>query len=219
MRTVTAHHSFRMGILAILFVAVLPLGCGQITNDIAGPTDEPAPASLQSSPTGVGLEMSAGSQFVGEDEHHDRRHPDEDRLEKSVSNIISPRRGGSLRLLHSKLVIMPRSVTDRVRVTWSIRKEEPEGLGGGLPRIYEFSPGGLKFKTPAKAFISFEDAGVDRHSSPRDYSFYYFDESTGRWEKQKTHVNVGKRRFVVTMHHFSRYAFGRLAEQTSASQE
>ncbi len=213
-----------MGILAILFAAALPLGCDQITNDIAGPTDEPPPASVQGSPTGVGLEMSTGSQFIGEDEHREDEHredghPSGDRLVKSVSKSISPRRGGAIRLLHSKLVIMPRSLTDRVRVTWSIKKDQPAGLSGGLPRVYEFSPGGLKFKTPAKAFISFEDAGMDRHSNPRDYSFYYFNESTGQWEKQKTQVNMGKRRFVVTMHHFSRYAFGRLTEQTSASQE
>lgn len=207
----TTHNSFRTGILVILFAVVLPFGCQQgSTGDIVGATDNALPQSLQrASSTGIDAESRpASGQSLQDDLEDTDSHWSGKHKKGTATRIVTPSRGGTLRLMNSKLVLFPGSVSEPVSVSWTIENDAPEGLKGALQRIYRFSPDGLVFNTPGKAYISFKDAGLGKRN-PNSYRFYYFNESTGKWERQKTQVNIFLKQFVVTMHHFSRYAFGR----------
>ncbi|HET6272161.1 MAG TPA: hypothetical protein VFG32_04225 [Bacteroidota bacterium] len=125
-----------------------------------------------------------------------------------VTGLVTPSNGGTLDLLHSRFVVPPNAVTRTTLIEWVLRVEIPNGLQGALNRIYDFGPEGVVFQVPGTLYVSFGDAGLG-NNDPYLYTFYYFNESTRRWEPQSTDVDVAHQRFVVTLHHFSRYAFGR----------
>jgi hypothetical protein len=209
MRTVNTHHSFRTGILVILLGVGFQLGCEQ-GGEIVGPGDDTNTASLQRAST-PGMNKETNPAFhlraLLNGQSADNGQYDHGLL-GSATKLVFPVLGGTLRLLHSTLVLLPGSLSNPVAVSWSIEYDEPTGLTEALPRTYRFSPEGLVFQIPAKAFISFEDAGLGKRN-PYAYTFYYFNESTRTWEKQETQVNLLLHQYVVTMNHFSRYAFGR----------
>jgi len=125
-----------------------------------------------------------------------------------VTGLVTPSNGGTLDLLHSRFVVPPNAVTRTTRIAWVLRAETPDGLPGALNRVYDFGPEGLVFQVPGTLYVSFGDAGLG-NNNPNLYTFYYFNEATQNWEPQPTAVDVGNNRFVVTLQHFSRYAFGR----------
>jgi hypothetical protein len=125
-----------------------------------------------------------------------------------VTGLVTPSNGGVLNLLTSRLVVPPYAVTTTTSITWVLRSETPGGLSGALNRVYDFGPEGLSFQVPSTLYVSFADAGLG-NNDPQLYTFYYFNESTQSWEAQATGVDLPNQRFVVTLHHFSRYAFGR----------
>jgi hypothetical protein len=93
-------------------------------------------------------------------------------------------------------------------VTWEIFAQSPTGLTSPLPRVYNFYPHLLTFLIPTTVSISFADAGLG-NNNPNAYTFYYHNQLTGQWEPQETTVDVANQRFIVTLNHFSRYAFAR----------
>ena len=127
---------------------------------------------------------------------------------KSVVGLVTPLLGGTLNLSKSRLVVPPLAVLIPTLVNFSIITAAPEGLPGALNRVYEFSPDGLIFLLPSSLYISFSDAGVG-NEDPSLYRFYYFNESQNRWESQPTQVDMSHGQYIVTLNHFSRYAFGR----------
>jgi hypothetical protein len=127
---------------------------------------------------------------------------------QTVSGLITPLLGGTLRLSHSRLAVPPLSVLAPTLATFSMTNETPAGLPGALNKVYEFSPDGLIFLVASTLYVSFADAGID-NQDPHDYTFYYFNTVHNLWEAQPTEVDTVNQGFVVTLHHFSRYAFGR----------
>jgi len=130
------------------------------------------------------------------------------RLLGRVTALVTPLNGGTLSIQSSRLVIPPYAVVAPTLVTWELRVESPEDLTEPLNRIYEFWPDGLVFLVPITLDVSFTDAGLGGRD-PNQYRCYYYNELSQSWEPQPTTVDVANRRFVVTLNHFSRYAFGR----------
>jgi len=130
------------------------------------------------------------------------------RLLGRVTRLVTPLLGGTLPILNSSLVVPPFAVLTPLLATWELRVETPVGLSDPLSRIYEFWPDGTIFLRSTSLNVSFVDAGLGSRN-PYDYRCYYFNEQTGSWEVQPTIVDMQNQRFVVTIDHFSRYAFGR----------
>jgi len=122
--------------------------------------------------------------------------------------IILPLLGGTISLLQSVFVAPPGAVTLPTVVTWEIFADRPTDLPFALNRVYNFYPHLLHFLIPTTVSISFVDAGLGTND-PNEYTFYYFNELSGEWEPQPTSVDIENQRFIVTLHHFSRYAFAR----------
>lgn len=133
-----------------------------------------------------------------------------------VRGVISPR-GGTLRLLHSQITFPPGALRDSTLVDFDITSGiVPPGLNGATDRIFEFGPEGIVFNAPVTLQVAFEDAGIDPTGilrmgilDPYAYTFYYYDETKSVWVPQPTVVDRVNQMFVVTLSHFSRYAFGR----------
>ena len=187
-------------LLTLVMILVIAAGCqtagptepsGPINSEraVSSQTQQTIPGGASSSTTGIirGL--------VGD-------------VTQTVSGLLTPLLGGTLRLSHSRLVVPPLAVLVPTLATFSMTDEVPMGLPGALSKIYEFSPDGLQFLFTSTLYVSFSDAGLG-NENPNDYTFYYYDPVQNRWEAQPTVVDVPNQRFVVTMHHFSRYAFGR----------
>jgi hypothetical protein len=64
------------------------------------------------------------------------------------------------------------------------------------------------FQTPVTLRVSFCDAGIVGEKTPK-LRCYYFNSTTSAWEPQPTVQDWQNQQFVVTLSHFSRYAFGR----------
>jgi hypothetical protein len=127
---------------------------------------------------------------------------------RTVTGLVTPLLGGTLHLSQSQLVVHPLAVLLPTMVRFSMTTTAPENLPGALNRVYDFSPDGLTFHVPTTLYVSFSDAGLG-HQDPTRYTFYYFNENQNRWEPQATVVDMQNHQFIVTLHHFSRYAFGR----------
>jgi hypothetical protein len=127
-------------------------------------------------------------------------------ITQTVTRLVTPILGGTLNLSHSSLVVQPLAVLTPTLVRFSMTAEAPEGLPGALPEVYDFFPEGLNFLVPSTLYVSFTDAGLG-NGNPYEYTFYYFNGTT--WEPQPTEVDMQHHQFVVNLHHFSRYAFGR----------
>lgn len=125
----------------------------------------------------------------------------------SVSGTVSSS-GGTLNLQNSTMTFSPGALEQPTNISFSMRVETPPGLTGALPRVYEFGPEGTVFKAPVILSVSFDDAGLTVPTEAMVY-FYYHDEVNNRWIRQETQMDGANRRFVVRLHHFSRYAFGR----------
>ena len=133
-----------------------------------------------------------------------------------VRGVIPPH-GGTLRLLHSQITFPPGALRDSTLVSFNITGGvTPIGLVGATDRVFDFGPEGLVFNAPVTLQVAFEDAGIDPTAGlrmslidPYGYTFYYFDEIKGIWVPQPTSVDMVNQEYVVTLSHFSRYAFGR----------
>jgi hypothetical protein len=124
-----------------------------------------------------------------------------------VVGLIPPS-GGTLNLLTSRLEVPPGAVNSTVPVSFRITSTTPVGLPGSTNRVFDFGPDGTVFQVPITLYVSFRDAGIEGEKiSP--LRFYYFNTSTSQWERQPTEINWDTGEFVVTLSHFSRYAFGR----------
>jgi hypothetical protein len=90
----------------------------------------------------------------------------------------------------------------------SILERTPAGLTEPLSREYYLQPHGLEFydNAPASMKVSFSAAGLGSRN-PSLYRCYW--DSLGTWVVQPTVVDIPNQRFIVVLHHFSRYAFGR----------
>lgn len=130
----------------------------------------------------------------------------------TTTGLITPLDGGTLNLLSSSFSVEPGAIASPTMVTFTIIEDEPTGLGNPIPRIYEFGPEGTTFSTPAVMTIDYADAGYDRFDDIDEVTYlYYFDpdQSGGTWVRQPQPVERSDEGFVVELHHFSRYAFGR----------
>ena len=126
----------------------------------------------------------------------------------TASGLITPDSGGTVSLLSSVFSAPAGAVTSPTVVSFTIAVATPEGLPGATDRIFEFEPEGTFFQTPCTVCVSFEDAGVTGEKVPVLH-FYYFDPENFVWVSQPTQIEWQRQRFVVTLAHFSRYAFGR----------
>jgi hypothetical protein len=136
-----------------------------------------------------------------------------------TTGTFAPGTGGNVDLLASSLVAAPGSVTITTEVSFGITIAIPEGLPGATRRVFDFGPDGLLFApgAPVTLHVSFADAGIAETSTPWmvthvkdfNYTLYYFDPVKQTWVPQPTVVDVAKQEFIVTLAHFSRYAFGR----------
>jgi hypothetical protein len=125
-----------------------------------------------------------------------------------ITRLVTPLLGGVLPIRDSRLEIPPLAVLSPLLVTWELRMETPVGLTDPLSRTYEFWPNGYLFLRSITLRVSFADAGLgDR--DPSQYRFFYYNEVSRSWEPQPTVVDMANQQFVVTLGHFSRYAFGR----------
>lgn len=131
-----------------------------------------------------------------------------DNILGSVAGAVTPQSGGILHLLHSDFVVTPSAVPSAVTIRWTILEQTPQGLAGAGNRVHSFGPEGLLFQRASVWYVDFDDAGVSAGEAAH-YRCYYFNEGTHTWEPQQTTVDAAHHRFVVTIHHFSRYAFGR----------
>ncbi|GEM_PF-5815221 len=122
--------------------------------------------------------------------------------------LIAPLLGGTLQIGSSRLQIPPFAVLLPTFVTFTIIDNAPPDMPGALSRQYFFTPHGLNFLTPSTLYVSFQDAGLGNRN-PYKYRFYYFNQDENRWDPQPTTVDMANQRYIVTMAHFSRYAFGR----------
>ena len=125
-------------------------------------------------------------------------------------NVIAlvPPTGGTLNLLTSRLVI-PNGALDSTRtISFRITNASPQGLPGSTNRVFDFGPDGTAFQVPVTLYVSFQDAGMEGEKV-RPLRFYYYNTSTSSWEIQPTEVDWRTGELVVTLSHFSRYAFGR----------
>ncbi len=191
------------GIPIALFALVALTGCdSDRTMDIVSPgTDSPVSPKL-----GLpGLEVDPTFNPL-----------DEDRIDEGVfgvtNGIVTTDSGGTLLISESTLEIPAGAVPGNMLVGWAMVDQAPTDLGDPLPRTYIFAPHGIHFLVPVRLYVSFNDAGLFQ-KNPHSYSMYYYDESTGLWEKVDTRVNLATQQFVVTLNHFSRYAFGRTAAE------
>ena len=139
--------------------------------------------------------------------NEDRFIPD---LIDVATGVVTPDSGGTLVISQSSVVIPAGAVTGNVMVAWAMLDRTPPDLPDALPRTYIFAPHGINFLVPIKVYISFDDAGLGQ-GTPFWTKFYCFNESTGVWEEQETRYNLFSKQFIVTLNHFSRYAFGRAA--------
>jgi hypothetical protein len=201
--TVKLQRLLRTGIPFALFVFIVMVGCDSDgTSGIVSPnTDSPALSKLSLGEAGAEIDPL----FNPVDE--DRIVPD---LLGVVCGVVTPESGGTLMLSYSRLVIPSGAVTGNTLVGWAQLNQTPADLPGALPRTYVFAPHGLSFLVSCKAYISFFDAGLGLQN-PHQVKLYYYNESTGKWEPQETRVNILTMQFIVTLNHFSRYAFGRAA--------
>ncbi len=126
----------------------------------------------------------------------------------TVTRLVTPLLGGTLQVRQSKLVVPPFAVLMPTLVSFTITVGQPTGLPGALNREYYFAPHGLNFLSPSKLYVTFNDAGLG-NANPYQYQLYYYNQSLNRWEAQPTVVDAANQRFVVTLNHFSRYAFAR----------
>jgi hypothetical protein len=124
------------------------------------------------------------------------------------SGLVTPDSGGTVRLLTSMFSAPAGAVTSPTIVTFTIAVAIPEELPGATDRIFDFQPEGIYFQTPCTAYISFADAGATGGSVSLLHC-YYFDAENFVWVPQPTRIDWQRQCFVVTLAHFSRYAFGR----------
>jgi len=125
-----------------------------------------------------------------------------------AQGLVLPLVGGTIPLLDSRFEAPPLAVSLPTLVTWDIFAQTPAGLASALPRVYNFYPHLLIFLVPTTVSVSFANAGLGANN-PDEYTFYYFNQGSGEWEPQPTTVDIENQRFIVTLHHFSRYAFAR----------
>ena len=81
----------------------------------------------------------------------------------------------------------------------------PQTTFDGMMNGLEFGPHGTQFNGPVTVTLSYQAAdltGVNQE----DLKIAYFNENTGEWEIQQTHVNKWMKTVVVYLQHFSRYA-------------
>jgi hypothetical protein len=126
----------------------------------------------------------------------------------TTSGLVSPDSGGTLNLLSSMFSAPAGAVASPTVVTFTIFVSTPEDLPGATDRIFDFEPEGLTFETPCIAYISFADAGIMGEKIPPLHC-YYFDAENFAWVRQETSIDWQRQKFIVRLHHFSRYAFGR----------
>ncbi len=127
-----------------------------------------------------------------------------------ASRVISPA-GGTLSLFCSSITFPAGALRDSTLVSFRITTGvTPVGLPGGTDRILDFEPEGTVFQVPVTLRVSFDEAGINEEEEKvAPLRCYYFNPTTTAWEPQPTSVDWQNKRFVVTLSHFSRYAFGR----------
>lgn len=184
-------------VICVLLSLMVLIGCQSGTP--VGPT-EPAHAPPQAQP----IQAEDQSQDTAKDGLITN-------LLGFVIKTILPMLGGELNIqqLQTKLVIPPGAVPGilPVLMRYSVFNEAPRNLPDALNRVYEFGPQ-LQFLRPCKLYVPFSTAGVGSND-PTLYRMYYYNENTMQWEPQETLVDLTNSRFVVTITHFSRYAFAR----------
>jgi hypothetical protein len=127
-----------------------------------------------------------------------------------ASGVISPG-GGTLDLFNSTINFPPGALSESTLVSFRLTTGvTPVGLPGATDRVFDFSPDGIVFLIPVTLYVSFAEAGIneDEEKVPM-LRFYYFDPTASTWVRQPTVIDWQSRRFIVTLSHFSRYAFGR----------
>ncbi|HEX9657981.1 MAG TPA: hypothetical protein VGB89_13830 [Bacteroidota bacterium] len=116
--------------------------------------------------------------------------------------------GGTINLLGASLVIPAGALLDTTMITFDLTETMPIGLPGATRRVYDFGPEGSIFQVPITFYVPFDDAGITGEKVP-NLRLYWFDPATNSWVRQPTESDWTNRRFVATLSHFSRYAFGR----------
>lgn len=128
----------------------------------------------------------------------------------TTSGVIPPG-GGTLDLFNSTINFPPGALSESTLVSFRITTGvTPVGLPGATDRVFDFSPDGIVFLIPVTLYVSFAEAGINEAEEKVPMlRFYYFDPMATTWVRQPTAIDWQNRRFIVTLSHFSRYAFGR----------
>ncbi|MBM2840470.1 MAG: hypothetical protein HW412_998 [Bacteroidetes bacterium] len=127
-----------------------------------------------------------------------------------ASSVISPA-GGTLSLFCSIITFPAGALRDSTLVSFRITTGvTPVGLPGATDQVFDFEPEGIVFQVPVTLRVSFADAGINEEEDKvAPLRCYYFNPTTSAWEPQPTAIDWQSQLFVVTLSHFSRYAFGR----------
>ncbi len=123
------------------------------------------------------------------------------------TGLITPS-GGTISLLTSRIEFPQGAVLTNTLVSFTVSQATPVGLPGGTNRVYTFGPEGIGFQTPVTLYVPFSDAGIEGDKIT-PLRFFYLNPSTNTWVEQPTRIDWENQRFVVTLSHFSQYAFGR----------
>ena len=187
--------------LVLLSVSFL-IGCFADQGTPVSPLDASADASA------VSQDVTPSSCPLGVSGYHASYNGLTHRVVGLGYAFVTPNEEEEVEVLSSKFIVKAHGVSAPTVIRWEVDAENPIGLGGGVNRVHQFSPEGLHFNVPSKWYVSFDDAGIG-NMNPSLYRCYYYNEDTGNWEPQETTVDLQHNRFVVTINHFSRYAFGR----------
>lgn len=197
-RTRISTPSATLGLVAarsLVFFAIVVMGCQKETIGTLEPEAAVTDAIENQQESDFETETAVKDTLLGED-----------------SKLITPIDGGTLQIRSSKLTVPPGALALPTTIIFRILTiDPPKGIRNALKRVITFSPDGLVFLRPCTLEINAQELGGDLASNKRALTCFYYNPLTQRYQPQATafkNENGGK--YIVTINHFSAYAFGRV---------
>ncbi len=135
--------------------------------------------------------------------------PSLDSLIGFSSALVKPLSGATMNVAATSFIVPAGAVPVPRWISYSIsRANPPPGMLDMPRRVFRFHPDGLVFLEPCELIVPFDvlDLGT---IDPTTLTCGYYNPVTMTYEPQPTLVDLRGRRFVVQIHHFSAYGFGR----------